>query len=300
MVQATEPSLTTSAPMPPGTAHVVVGDDGSRHARRVVEHALGEADRLGLALTVLTLVQPVVDPDRSISAQLREERAATEQADRRLQGTIAQLRERRAEGTVRGVLLVNPDDATLGTHLARCALVVVGSRGPVGQQAFSLGTTSRRLLKAARCPALVVPRDVAPPAAGGQGMVVAGLDTWTPGQQVLREAAAAAATRGGHLQVVCSYRGEAGESAEQALARAGAACEQQVRAAGLDPGLSVTRVITAEPPAAALTRIAQDAALLVVGSRGALALAGLASESVSRAVLQTMPAPVLVVPRPQA
>jgi nucleotide-binding universal stress UspA family protein len=57
----------------------------------------------------------------------------------------------------------------------------------------------------------------------------------------------------------------------------------------------VSVVVTPDPPGLALVREARDADLLVVGSRGPLALARLTLQSVSRAVLDVMPCPVQLV-----
>lgn len=285
---------TTTTARPTG---VLVGDDGTRHSRRVVELAVDEADRLGLPLTVLVVAHPVADPDRSMTAQRRDERAAVEEAGRLLDATLARARARRPDRSVTGLLMVDPDETDLTDRLAECALVVVGSRGAAGHRVFSLGTTSRHLLRSAPCPVLVVPVDGAAPPDRRSGLVVVGLDDGPLGPLVVREAAAAASPAR-HVQVLHSYRRRQGETAEVALARARAVCDEQVRRAGPDPQVRITRVLTSEPAAGALVRQASGgASLLVIGSRGPLALAGLTHDSVSRAVLEVMPCPVLVVPR---
>ena len=283
---------TTTTTRPTG---VLVGDDGTRHSRRVVELAVDEAGRLGLPLTVLVVAHPVADPDRSMTAQRRDERAAVEEAGRLLDATLARARARCPDRSVTGLLMVDPDETDLTDRLAECALVVVGSRGAAGHRVFSLGTTSRHLLRSAPCPVLVVPVDGAAAPVWRSGLVVVGLDDGPLGPLVVREAAAAASPAR-HVQVLHSYRRRQGETAEVALARARAICDEQVRRA--DPQVRITRVLTSEPAAAALVRQASGgASLLVIGSRGPLALAGLTHDSVSRAVLEVMPCPVLVVPR---
>jgi nucleotide-binding universal stress UspA family protein len=68
-------------------------------------------------------------------------------------------------------------------------------------------------------------------------------------------------------------------------------------AADLDPALPVSVEMTIVAPATALTTLVPDASMLVVGTRGPIALARLALDSVSRAVLDAATVPVLVVPR---
>ena len=65
-------------------------------------------------------------------------------------------------------------------------------------------------------------------------------------------------------------------------------------------GLPVSVVVTPDPPSRALLQHSPGTATVVIGSRGPLALARLAPDSVSRAVLDAVTVPVLLVPRPTA
>jgi nucleotide-binding universal stress UspA family protein len=78
-------------------------------------------------------------------------------------------------------------------------------------------------------------------------------------------------------------------SYQQALTRAAA------RAAEAEPGLDVDTVLRSGPPARALTEAAADAAMLVVGSRGAGGFAALMLGSVGRYVATQAGGPVVVV-----
>jgi len=71
---------------------------------------------------------------------------------------------------------------------------------------------------------------------------------------------------------------------------------ERLRDARLDAGLGVTVILSSDPPADALVEHGRLADLVVVGSRGPIALARLTSDSVSRALLDSASWPVLVVP----
>jgi nucleotide-binding universal stress UspA family protein len=83
------------------------------------------------------------------------------------------------------------------------------------------------------------------------------------------------------------------EDVEEATSRVRALLAQ----VGLSSEAHVTTVMTPDPPAQALVFHARDAELLVMGTRGSLALARLALGSVSREVLDGVTRPLLLVPR---
>jgi nucleotide-binding universal stress UspA family protein len=65
--------------------------------------------------------------------------------------------------------------------------------------------------------------------------------------------------------------------------------------AGEDPGVEIERVVSEGPAAKVLTKAAEEAELLVVGSRGYGGFAGLLLGSVSQQCAQHAPCPVVVV-----
>lgn len=275
---------------------VLVGDDGTRHSRRAVDYATDEALRVGLPLAVLRVLGESVDPDRSFAAQRRDLTMALEEARNQLEATISRVRARRPGIQVDGDVLVAPGAPDLARHLGSCALVVVGARSGRGLRAFTLDSTSRTLLHAARCPLVVVPDEGAEPDPSRKGMVVVGLDDGPLGPAALRVGAQQAQRRAATLKVVHAYRADGvGVDHAGALARAEAFCARQLALAVTNTSLPVSVVVTPDPPGLALVREAREADLLVVGSRGPLALARLTLESVSRAVLDVMPCPIQLV-----
>jgi nucleotide-binding universal stress UspA family protein len=141
----------------------------------------------------------------------------------------------------------------------------------------------------------------------GENVIMAGTDGSDRSLQAVEWAAREAALRGAALRIVSVpalpplmswQRTSQGtpdavavalrDSCEQALATAAA------RAAEVEPGLSVATARLSGRPADALADAAEDAAMLVVGSRGAGGFAALVLGSVSRYVATTAQVPVVV------
>ena len=138
--------------------------------------------------------------------------------------------------------------------------------------------------------------------------IVAGMDGSDQSLRAVEWAAREAARHGAALRIVSvpvlpprmswsrEVRGtpdtvadEIYESSKKALVAAAA------RAAEVEPGLEVDTALLSGPPAQALTDAAADAAMLVVGSRGAGGFAALVLGSVSRYVATQATGPVVVV-----
>lgn len=284
---------------------VVVGDDGSRRSRPAVDFAIDEAQRWNLPLTLLRVCEPSTDPALRLPAQRRAHDRIAEEAGRQLRATLDQVVSRSPGVPVDGLLLTDPSEDELARRLAGCALLVVGARGHRGRRAFSLGSTSGKLLHATNSPVVVVPGESVP---GAQEFavtsprqpthVLVGVDDGPHGPLLLRAAAAEARRRGTSLHVLHAYGPLSGDSNEHALSVGWQVLNHQLRLAALGGGLHVSKMLSAEPAASALRRQASSAELLVIGPRGPLAMAGLALDSVSCAVLDAPPCPVLLVSRP--
>ncbi len=297
----------TAAPTaaPTDRGEVVVGSDGTWHSHSALTRAAAEAAVRGLPLTVLSVVPTTLDSRLTDAAQrdaiaVRTERAvaAGNTACESLRGTAADLQ-------VSSRVVMDDDPDALRAALEHCRLLVIGDRGDVGRRAFLIGTTSRELVRDVSCPVLVTPESsspAVPTTTGGRhhliaGAVLVGLDGTAADVPLLREAADEALRRDARLVVLHAYaddtRPQTGSALEAGRDRVGAS----LAAAALPKALHVTSVLTPDPPAAALLEHARSCALLVIGSRGPLALARLALGSVSREVLDAIRTPVLVVPR---
>jgi len=146
---------------------------------------------------------------------------------------------------------------------------------------------------------------------------VVGVDGSESAARALEVAADVAAQARSQLRVVTVWAGlpedaeattsasamspSADRFAHAARSRAEHISEQAVNAARkAHPGLDVTRLVVAGYPAYALGPAANDAGLLVVGSRGRGSFTGLVLGSVSHGVVQTARCPVMVVRTPKA
>jgi nucleotide-binding universal stress UspA family protein len=178
-------------------------------------------------------------------------------------------------------------------------MLVLGARGSGGFAGLRLGSAAGEVAAHAECPVAVV----RPPSSSDAVDVVVGVDGSSHSDGTLRLAAAEARRFGGALVVVHSYRlpapAEYGPNAgvdephhraaaegllDRALAQLGPArSELKIEARAMHGGA-----------AAALLEAAADAALIVVGARGAGGFAGLTLGSVSQQVLRHAPCTVLV------
>jgi nucleotide-binding universal stress UspA family protein len=277
------------------TPCVLVGYDGTWRTEAVLDAAAEDARRRRRALAVVTVVQGAEDPRLRFGARAAEQEAAQAEARGCLERAAAHVRRSRPGVAVTGVAVPDVDAPAMAALLPPADRLVVGARGRHDQPGFALGSVSRRLLQAAGCPVLVVPDDSHPDARREDRPVVAGVDDDPAAPLVVHAAADEAHARGTHLLVVHAFRRRPGEDGQAALQRAQTGVESVLDHAALGPGSPVTVVVTPGEPAAALLLHAERASMVVMGSRGPLALAGLALGSVSRAVLDATPCPVLVV-----
>jgi nucleotide-binding universal stress UspA family protein len=272
---------------------VVAGYDGSWRSEVAVARAADEATRRRTSLAVVTVVAEVATPGRSLTELLRDQAGVDEDVDRSLRELVQRMR-RRHPGLVVTAHRVGTDPAQGLRELSeRAVLLVLGARGRSGEHGFALGSVSRAMLRLAACPVLVVPESAAQDASARprRPLVVAGVDADQVAPAVLRAAVEEAARSNGRVRLLHAY---SDRPAGSGLQRARAFCRDLVREV-TPGGAGVTSVVTPEAPEVALVRHAAGADVLVVGTRGPAALAGLIAESVSRAVMDAMPCAVLVV-----
>ncbi|WP_225755693.1 universal stress protein [Actinotalea sp. Marseille-Q4924] len=187
------------------------------------------------------------------------------------------------------------------THRSRDAqLVVVGTHRLTAAERIFSGSLAYQVAAGAHCPVAVVPTlpaDVT-------DRVVVGADGSADSLDAIRAAATEADRAGLSLHVVHAWQQPAVYVDVSLLADYDRAVEEAARVllgesvAGLAedfPDLVVTQDLVQEQPATALLDAAQDARLLVVGSRGLHGVARMLLGSVSHAVVLHTPCPVLVV-----
>jgi nucleotide-binding universal stress UspA family protein len=299
---------TPQSPQEPGTTaplEVVVGSDGSWHSRPALARAALEAQARGLPLTVLTVVSTVVDSRLTFAAQRDAQTERVESAQTSAAEAAQQLRALDPDLSVRTIVLLDNQVDELREVLHRCGLLVVGDAGATGHRAFLVGSTSRDLVRGITCPVLVLPesndgaRSAGLDARSGllDGAVLVGLDGSDADQAVLQAAAVEAARLGEQLVALHSCARDRAGGTQAALEAGAVRVERSIDTAQLPSHLQVRTFLTMDPPGQALLERSATAALVVVGSRGPLALARLAVGSVSRELLDGSTTPVLVVPK---
>lgn len=288
-------------------AAVVAGVDGSVHSVAAAHWAAAEAARRGTGLLLVAACYHLGRMPES-----GEDYAETEaQAQTMLASVAAEESERFPEVEVRcqavpewpvGALLAAQRDAEL---------LVVGSRGLGGFRGLMLGSTSRAVAGEAFRPVVVVRQEG--PASGHLHAlskelppVVVGIDTRDPDPAVLEFAVRAAEYRGAPLRAVAvapwpppwrfSPSGPGERRRAELVEREERALAQTLAPVRTESGVGVVGLVRVGHPADLLVEEGQDAALVVVGRRGAGHTGGDGLGSVAHAVLHHALSPVAVVP----
>ena len=264
---------------------IVVGVDGSGAARRALAAALVIAERAGaevVAVHALGLLDELHDPsvpDEQWRAEARDRVETTWCAPLLAAGGGHRVELRDGPG---------PDVVLAVAEEEGAVLVVVGSRGVGAEPIRALGSTSLRLLEAARVPVLVVPDDGggAPPAPADERhrRILAAVDPGDPSLGALDTAAAVATELGADLVTVAAVP-DAGADVD--------GLQAELAARGLAPA----EVATGEPATVVLEAAERhDADLVAVGTRNRSGGGDLLLGSVARTVAGRGRRPTLVVP----
>lgn len=280
--------------------------DDSDEAKDAARAAAAIAGRLEWPLTLVHIEQP---PPRSVAVSSAHadpaagpETTGPGEAWELLVGLAAELGlERPAE------LLVGRGDVPARirsiAERERAGLLVVGSRGRGLLASALFGTVSGAVAVAAACPVLVVP----PGRQVTEGRIVAGVD----GSDASREAAqvALALSRRLHAELVLAHvfslrpipgTPSAQQDREALLEAERDRARKELAEVAADFGIEerATRLVAGWPEADALSSLAtaEQAAMVVVGSRGRGGIRSALLGSVSFELTRTAPCPVVVVP----
>jgi nucleotide-binding universal stress UspA family protein len=288
---------------------IVVGYDGSDHSEIALEWAAAEAERRGLPLTVLHVLDYlgfIPSPMGPFGwPQVEDEQ-------------VAQIAQKGADHARK---IVERVDVSAVTRVARVSdtliefsddaeLLVIGTRGHGDLAGAVLGSVAFAVSAHAHCPVVVVRGQSALPGPGRP--VVVGVDGSPTSDKALRYGASVAAATSAPLIVVSAYRTLTSEAWAEGylyletdggpnfdtVARESAVAET---AAGARiareayPGLTVTEQVVEGVPARVLAKAAVGAGLLVVGSRGHGGFAGLMLGSVGHALIHSAPCPVAII-----
>jgi nucleotide-binding universal stress UspA family protein len=275
---------------------VIVAVDGGPASRAALDWALERARTVPLNLELTTVVELGWSP---VDASDDDFQPAYERALAEAAGYAA-----RAFPQVKTTSFVRR--GVPAEELVRASqdadLLVIGTNKTGKLVGAVHGTLPLRLAAHAGCAVAVVPADWTP---GGTGVVVGVEDDVTAAAPVAA-AAAEAEDRGDPLSLVHAWSIPATlgvdfgatvpfdaliEAHTEILARSVA------RVASTNPALTVASQLIQGSAAPALVAAAASARLLVVGTHGRGAVAGLILGSVSHDVLLNMPCPVIVVPR---
>ncbi|GLZ40742.1 universal stress protein [Actinokineospora sp. NBRC 105648] len=195
----------------------------------------------------------------------------------------------------------------LVSESAKAGLVVLGSRGLGGFSGILVGSTAVALTAQGQCPVAVIRGRTADEAPPTDGPVVVGVDGTPTSEPALATAFEHASTHDAELVAVHAWTDfetvtahtyanqfdvdwDAMENSErEVLAERLAGWQEKY------PDVTVNRVVSRDRPVRALLAGAEDARLLVVGSRGHGGFTGMLHGSTSQALIYHAPCPLLVV-----
>lgn len=276
---------------------LVVGYDGSQDGRRALRWALIEARLRHCAVTVCDVwgTPPDIGIDK-LSADLFRRRES------HVLDAGLEMARRWEHGIPLRPLLVHGFPVTELRLASRNAdLLVVGSRGHGAVEGLLLGSVSAGVAAHAACPVVIVRP---PPSRPAGSPIVVGFDGSAPAVAALRLAFTEASLRSTRLTVV---HADPSFPASGVGSRRGDHAEAIIDTPHRILGLELDRLadefpsvkhrveLVAEEPRVALMTAAENARMLVVGSRGAGGVRGMVLGSVSQHLVRRSPCTTLVV-----
>lgn len=274
----------------------LIGVDGSEHSRVAMAWALKRATERGAHVELMHVAD---DSFLSESvAFLSEAQAASEQM---LANEISYAQsELGFAGEISGTAVVGHPIAEVERASKHADLLILGAHTGGRFAGSVFGTRAVKVAAVAHCPVAVIPAEMSH---DGRGVVV-GVDGSDASKRAIAFAAEEASFRGVPLIAVYAWMPpltpglEYLWSEELVTAQQSAAEEAiAIGVAGLAeryPDLEVRREIVQAPPVTALLKVAEDAELVVVGSRGHGGISRLLLGSVSHGVLNALPTPTIV------
>ncbi|WP_084965987.1 universal stress protein [Thermoactinospora rubra] len=274
---------------------IVVGVDGSRIGLQAAGWAAREAALRKRPLRIVHAMpawaRDATENDRYVGVA----RWMQDGANAVLNTAVEHARQEAPTVEVDQEILPGDPRAALLKIAPEAELLVVGSHGLGGFRGLLLGSVALGVAGHAACDVVVVREVPGRP----RGEIVAGVDGSAAGDGVLAFAFAEAELRGVPLRVVHAWNrhdlggilaASADEDNEQRLVK-----EVLAGWRGRHPDVEVFCEVVHDHPVAALRHAAEGADLLVVGSRGHGAVAGLVLGSVSQALLHHAPGPLAIV-----
>lgn len=281
---------------------IVVGYDGSNHADEALAWAARAARREHTSLRIVHVARTFLDgyvvADRPLDLTVKV-------GTQVLANGVERLRETDPDVVVTTQLEPEDSVAAVLTEASKHArLLVVGSRGRGGFAGLLLGSVGVTVASHAHCPVVVV-RTL--PASAEQSVrpVVVGVDGSATSMSAVDFAFDQASRLGLPLVAVHGWELPSlfgpvppwmpEEVEEIRMAEKAVLSESLAGHAERYPDVDVTSAVRRGGPAQVLLAAAQDAEMVVVGSRGLGGFRGLLLGSVSQAVLHHATSPVVVV-----
>ena len=289
-----------------GNAPVLVGVDGSPASVTAVEWASHTAALHHRPLTLVHVLTPpavMTFPETPMPAGYAEWQQ--EQGRRYLRDalTIAEGRlGADAAARVTGETVLGSTVPILEELSRDAAMLVVGSRGYGPLRRSLLGSVSSAVVRHAHCPVAVCHHDHQV-SGSEQGPVVVGIDGSPVSEAATALAFEEASVRGAELVAIYAWQDTAVldfPGIDAAAMQSDGELVLAERLAGWQeryPDVTVHRVVVGDRPADQLIEQSRTARLVVVGSHGRGGFTGMLLGSVSRAVVQSAHAPVIVARR---
>ncbi len=288
--------------MPSNPLGIVVGVDGSQHSMTAVDWAARDAEMRNAPLKVVYVMAALPAPVADFSElQADHARQIIEEAHK---GALEVTAEGRTS-QVTSEVLHGPVLPTLIELSKEADMVVVGCRGQGAVARALLGSVSSGLVQRAHCPVAIIHDEDSASTRSPQAPVLVGIDG-SPASELATEIAFDEASRRGVGLVALHAWSDLGplefgkmswapvewsntREREEALLgeRLSGYCERY-------PDVEVHKIIVHDQPASRLLEHAENAQLVVVGSRGRGGFPGMLLGSVSRAVVNAARIPVIV------
>jgi nucleotide-binding universal stress UspA family protein len=284
---------------------ILVGYDGSPHSARALDWAVLEARRHDAPLVLCTAVPPGPATARPRHSWIPDAKrmAAAEDLLNAARDRIAQAA---ADVPISCATPAKQPARALVDRADRAEMIVVGSRGHGSVASMLLGSVSLYVAAHAPCPVIIVPAHDQSDLAQPRNLVLVGYDGSAQAEAAMAFAMSEAKVRGAELEILYSWHDPHIPIGISALPSPELIAGQESRARDLVrqaiepwaakyPDLEVAPSFTHEPAAASLVRQSATADLVVVGSHGHGAFAGMLLGSVSNAVAHAARCPVAVV-----